>query len=72
MGWTVALIVLTMFLCDNVLTQLVPRVPVLRKFIANIARGEIEYFTALSIELGIILGFLVFTYWIQIRKRDFL
>jgi ABC-2 type transport system permease protein len=72
MGWTIALIVLTMFVCSSVLTQLVPRVPVLRQFIADIAKGETEYFIALSIELGIILGLLALTYWIQIRKRDFL
>jgi len=72
MGWTVALIVLTMFVCSNVLTQLVPRVPMLRQFIADIARGKTEYFIALSVELGIILGLLSLTYWIQIRKRDFL
>jgi len=72
MGWTIALIVLTMFLGSNVLTQLVPRVPALREFISDIARGGWEYFTALSIELGVILGLLAITYWVQIRKRDFL
>ena len=72
MGWTVALIVLTMFLCGNVLTQLLPRVLAVRQFIVNIARGKVEYFTALSVELGLIMALLALTYWIQVRKRNFL
>jgi len=72
MGWTVALIVVVMFLGSNVLTQLLPRVPAARTFIADIADGGAEYFIAMGFEAGVIVLLLLITYGVQVRKRNFL
>ena len=72
MGWTVALIVVTMFLFGNVVMQLVPRFPAAQQFLVDIANQGGAYFSALGVEALLILGILGLTFYVQANKRDFL
>jgi ABC-2 type transport system permease protein len=72
MGWTVALIVVLMFLFGNVLTQLVPRIPAAQRFMAGIADQGTAYYAALGVESLLIFAILGLTFYVQGRKRDFL
>jgi ABC-2 type transport system permease protein len=72
MGWTVALIVVMMFMFGNVFIQLVPKLPAAQRFLAGIADRGSAYYTALGIEALLIVAILGLTFYAQTRKRDFL
>lgn len=72
MGWTVALIVVLMFVFGNVALQLVPRFPAARQFLADIAARGGAYFAALGVEALLIFAILGLTFYVQANKRDFL
>lgn len=72
MGWTVALIVIMMFLISNVFIQLIPKFPAAQSFLASVADQRGAYYTALGVELLLIFAILGLTFFVQSRKRDFL
>ncbi len=72
MGWTVTLIVLVVFFFGNVVLQVVPKIPTVRQFMSDIANGGKEFFIVLSIEFVLIIAILLLTYWVQVRKKNFL
>jgi hypothetical protein len=72
MGWTIALIVILMFLLGNVATQVVPRIPGARQFLLNVGLRGPEYYWTLGGELVAICVLIALTFFVQSRKRDFL
>ncbi|MFZ1683344.1 MAG: ABC-2 transporter permease [Candidatus Zixiibacteriota bacterium] len=72
MGWTIALIVILMFLLGNVATQIVPRIPGAREFMANVAQQSSEYYLTIGVELALICLLVAATFYVQSRKKDFL
>ncbi len=72
MGWTIALIVILMFLLGNVATQVVPRIPAARQFLLNVGQQGPEYYWTMAVELTVIGVLVAVTFFIQSRKRDFL
>jgi len=71
-GWTIAAIVVFMFVFGNVGLQLLPRVPAADRFLAAAAAQGPELWTALLGELGLIVLLLGATFYRQVRKRDFI
>lgn len=72
MGWTIALIVILMFLLGNVATQVVPRIPGARQFLLNVGLRGPEYYWTMGGELVAICALIAVTFFVQSRKRDFL
>jgi len=72
MGWTIGLIVGSMFLFGNVVTQIFPRIPGASAYLSEIgARGPALFWT-LGVEVLAVALLLVATFSLQVRKRDFL
>ncbi len=72
MGWTIGLIVGSMFLFGNVVTQVFPRLPGASAYLSEVAaRGPALFWTLGAEALAVVL-LLVATFSLQVRKRDFL
>ena len=72
MGWTIALIVILMFLLGNMATQIVPRIPGAKQFLMNVGQRGPEYYWTIAIELLLMAVLIGVTFFVQSRKRDFL
>jgi hypothetical protein len=71
-GWTVTLIVASMFLFGNVATQLLPRLPGARTWLEGIAAAAGPLYATLGTEAAAAGAILAASFWFQTRKGDFL
>ncbi len=71
-GWTVALIVTSMFLFGNVFTQILPKFPAVARIFASIATRGPAFAVMLVVECSLVVLLLAAAFLIQSRKQDFL
>ncbi len=71
-GWTIAIIIGTLFLFGNVFTQVLPKIPTASRFLDSIATRGYAFTVTLIVECLLIVLLLSAAFLIQSRKRDFL